>query len=170
MKAQAVAIDQPYHSVYEKFIEITNSLRGAALSAGTPSGVETYLEEDGRELRRSLLQEHFTLIIAGKRTLRNRVPVKRYLPAWLLERRAGATERTETRDGIYPSEFRMEALFPLAVSAGVLYLDNFVSLKNPLLIGMRTDSAIFAHAHEALMAAPGKHRAGHGTMKIGRNR
>jgi len=37
MKAQAVALDQPCHSAYEKFIEITNQLRGEALSAGTHS-------------------------------------------------------------------------------------------------------------------------------------
>ena len=72
MKAQAVALDQPCHSAYEKFIEITNHLRGEALSAETPSEVEAYLEEDGRELLRLLLQ-----VIAGKRTLRSRVPVKR---------------------------------------------------------------------------------------------
>ena len=58
MKAQAVALDQPCHSAYEKFIEITNHLRGEALSAETHSEVEAYLEEDGRELLRLLLQEH----------------------------------------------------------------------------------------------------------------
>jgi len=50
--------DQPCHSAYEKFIEITNHLRGEVLSAGTHSDVEAYLEEDGRELLRLLLQEH----------------------------------------------------------------------------------------------------------------
>jgi hypothetical protein len=45
-------------SAYEKFIETTNHLRGEALSAGTHSEVEAYLEEDGRELLRLLLQEH----------------------------------------------------------------------------------------------------------------
>lgn len=60
MKAQAVALDQPCHSAYEKFIEITNHLRGEALSAETHSAVEAYLEEDGRELLRLLLQEHLT--------------------------------------------------------------------------------------------------------------
>ena len=37
MKAQAVAFDQPCYSAYEQFIEITNHLRGEALSAGTHS-------------------------------------------------------------------------------------------------------------------------------------
>jgi hypothetical protein len=60
MKAQAVALDQPCHSAYEKFIEITNHLRGEALSAETHSEVEAYLEEDGRELLRLLLQEQLT--------------------------------------------------------------------------------------------------------------
>ncbi len=66
MKAQAVAFDQPCHSAYEKFIEITNHLRGKALSAETHSGVEAYLEEDGRELLRLLLQEHLASRGSGR--------------------------------------------------------------------------------------------------------
>ena len=66
MKAQAVALDQPCHSAYEKFIEITNHLRGEVLSAGTHSDVEAYLEEDGRELLRLLLQEHLASRGSGR--------------------------------------------------------------------------------------------------------
>ena len=66
MKAQAVAFDQPCHSAYEKFIEITDHLRGKALSAGTHSEVEAYLEEDGRELLRLLLQEHLASRGSGR--------------------------------------------------------------------------------------------------------
>jgi len=60
-----VALDQPCHSAYEKFIEITNPLRGEALSAETPSEVEAYLEEDGRELRRRR-QEHLASRGSGR--------------------------------------------------------------------------------------------------------
>ena len=66
MKAQAVAFDQPCHPAYEKFIEITDHLRGEVLSAGTHSDVETYLEEDGRELLRLLLQEHLASRGSGR--------------------------------------------------------------------------------------------------------
>jgi hypothetical protein len=66
MKAQAVTLDQPCHSAYEKFIEITNHLRGKALSAETHSDVEAYLEEDGRELLRLLLQEHLASRGSGR--------------------------------------------------------------------------------------------------------
>jgi hypothetical protein len=66
MKAQAVAFDQPCHSAYEKFIEITNHLQGEVLSAGTHSEVEAYLEEDGRELLRLLLQEHLASRGSGR--------------------------------------------------------------------------------------------------------
>lgn len=66
MKTQAVAFDQPCHSAYEKFIEITNHLQGEVLSAGTHSDVEAYLEEDGRELLRLLLQEHLASRGSGR--------------------------------------------------------------------------------------------------------
>jgi hypothetical protein len=66
MKAQAVAFDQPCHSAYEKFIEITNHLQGEVLSAGTHSDVEAYLEEDGRELLRLLLQEQLASRGSGR--------------------------------------------------------------------------------------------------------
>jgi hypothetical protein len=66
MKAQAVALDQPCHSAYEKFIEITNHLRGEALSTGTHSEVEAYLEEEGRELLRLLLQEQLASRGSGR--------------------------------------------------------------------------------------------------------
>jgi hypothetical protein len=66
MKAQAVALDQLCHSAYEKFIEITNHLSGEALSTGTHSEVEAYLEEDGRELLRLLLQEHLASRGSGR--------------------------------------------------------------------------------------------------------
>lgn len=66
MKTQAVAFDPPCHSAYEKFIEITNHLPGEVLSAGTPSDVEAYLEEDGGELLRLLRQEHWASRGSGR--------------------------------------------------------------------------------------------------------
>lgn len=58
MEAQAKSIDQFFHSAYEKFIEITTRLGGEGFSDKTHSEVEAYLESDGRELLRLLLQEH----------------------------------------------------------------------------------------------------------------
>ena len=58
MEAQAQSIDQSFHSAYEKFIEITTRLGGEGFSDKTHSEVEAYLESDGRELLRLLLQEH----------------------------------------------------------------------------------------------------------------
>ena len=58
MEAQAKSIDQFFHCAYEKFIEITTRLGGEGFSDKTHSEVEAYLESDGRELLRLLLQEH----------------------------------------------------------------------------------------------------------------
>ena len=58
MEAQVVAIDQPFHSAYEKFIEITDHLSAEMSCDKTHSDIEAYLETDGRELLRLLLQDH----------------------------------------------------------------------------------------------------------------
>lgn len=58
MESQAFTIDQPFHGAYEKFIEITSQLRAKAKGEETHSAIEAYLETDGRELLRLLLQEH----------------------------------------------------------------------------------------------------------------
>jgi len=58
MEAQVVTIDQPFHSAYEKFIEITDHLSTAMAGDKTHSDIEAYLETDGRELLRLLLQDH----------------------------------------------------------------------------------------------------------------
>jgi hypothetical protein len=58
MEAQVVTIDQPFHSAYEKFIEITDHLSAETSCDKTHSEIEAYLETDGRELLRLLLQEH----------------------------------------------------------------------------------------------------------------
>ena len=58
MEAQVVTIDQPFHSAYEKFIEITSHLSHEMSSDKTHSEIEAYLETDGRELLRLLLQDH----------------------------------------------------------------------------------------------------------------
>jgi hypothetical protein len=58
MEAQEITIDQPFHGAYEKFIEITTHLSGEAFGETTHSAIEAYLETDGRELLRLLLQEH----------------------------------------------------------------------------------------------------------------
>ena len=49
MEAQVITIDQPFHSAYEKFVEITSYLSDAMSSDKTHSEIETYLETDGRE-------------------------------------------------------------------------------------------------------------------------
>src|SRR5438477_9398700 len=58
MEAQVVAIDQPFHAAYEKFIEITDHLSAEMSCDKTHSEIEAYLETDGRELLRLLLQDH----------------------------------------------------------------------------------------------------------------
>jgi len=58
MKAQAFTIDQPFHGAYEKFIEMTTHLSALSKGDETHSEIEAYLETDGRELLRLLLQEH----------------------------------------------------------------------------------------------------------------
>ncbi len=58
MEAQAFRIDQPFHGAYEKFIEITSHLHTKSQGEETHSAIEAYLETDGRELLRLLLQEH----------------------------------------------------------------------------------------------------------------
>ena len=58
MEAQVVTIDQPFHSAYEKFIEITDHLSSEMAGDKTHSEIEAYLETDGRELLRMLLQDH----------------------------------------------------------------------------------------------------------------
>ena len=58
MEAQVVTIDQPFHCAYEKFIEITDHLSAEMAGDKTHSDIEAYLETDGRELLRLLLQDH----------------------------------------------------------------------------------------------------------------
>ena len=58
MEAQAFTIDQPFHGAYEKFIEMTTHLSAMSKGNETHSDIEAYLETDGRELLRLLLQEH----------------------------------------------------------------------------------------------------------------
>lgn len=58
MEAQVVTIDQPFHSAYEKFMEITSHLSAQMSGDTTHSEIEAYLERDGRELLRRLLQDH----------------------------------------------------------------------------------------------------------------
>lgn len=58
MEAQAFTIDQPFHGAYEKFIEMTTHLSAKSKGDETHSEIEAYLETDGRELLRLLLQEH----------------------------------------------------------------------------------------------------------------
>ena len=58
MEAQVATIDQPFHTAYEKFMEITSHLSAAMSCDKTHSEIEAYLETDGRELLRLLLQDH----------------------------------------------------------------------------------------------------------------
>jgi hypothetical protein len=58
MEAQAFTIDQPFQTAYEKFVEITSHLSAKAPGEQTHSDIEAYLETDGRELLRLLLQDH----------------------------------------------------------------------------------------------------------------
>lgn len=58
METQTATIDQPFHSAYEKFMEIPSHLSTEMSGDTTHSAIEAYLETDGRELLRLLLQEH----------------------------------------------------------------------------------------------------------------
>jgi hypothetical protein len=58
METQVAPIDQPFHGAYEKFLEITSHLSTAMSGDTTHSEIEAYLETDGRELLRLLLQDH----------------------------------------------------------------------------------------------------------------
>jgi hypothetical protein len=58
MEAQVVTIDQPFHSAYEKCIEITDHLRSAMAGDKTHRAIEASLETDGRALLRLLWQDH----------------------------------------------------------------------------------------------------------------
>ena len=58
METQVATIDQPFHSAYEKFMEITSHLSAEMSCDKTHSEIEAYLETDGRELLRLLLQDH----------------------------------------------------------------------------------------------------------------
>ena len=58
MEAHEFTIDQPFHGAYEKFVEITTHLSATSKGDETHSDIEAYLETDGRELLRLLLQEH----------------------------------------------------------------------------------------------------------------
>jgi len=58
METQVATIDQPFHSAYEKFMEITSHLSAEMSCDKTHSEIAAYLETDGRELLRLLLQDH----------------------------------------------------------------------------------------------------------------
>jgi len=58
MEAQVATIDQPFHSAYEKFMEITSHLSAEMSCDKTPRAIEAYLETDGRELLRRRRQDH----------------------------------------------------------------------------------------------------------------
>ncbi len=57
MESHAFTLDQPFQGAYEKFIEITSHLSAQTPGEQTHSDIEAYLETDGRELLRRLLQE-----------------------------------------------------------------------------------------------------------------
>ena len=67
MEAQVATIDQPFHSAYEKFMEITSHLSAEMSCDTTHSEIESYLETDGRELLRLLLQDHLDNHGSGRR-------------------------------------------------------------------------------------------------------
>jgi len=46
MEAQVATIDQPFHSAYEKFLEITSHLCAEMSCDTTHSEIESYLESD----------------------------------------------------------------------------------------------------------------------------
>ena len=58
MEAQVAIIDQPFHSAYEKFMEITSHLSAEMSCDKTQSAIEASLETDGRELLRRRLHDH----------------------------------------------------------------------------------------------------------------
>jgi len=58
MAAPVGTMDPPFHSAYEKCIEITRPLRGEMSCDKTPSAMEASLETEGRAGLRLLLQEH----------------------------------------------------------------------------------------------------------------
>lgn len=57
MEAQVATLDQPFYAAYEKFVEITTHLSTEMSGETTHSDMEAYLESDGRELLRLLLQD-----------------------------------------------------------------------------------------------------------------
>jgi hypothetical protein len=57
MEAQLATIDQPFYAAYEKFVEITTHLSTELSGESTHSDMAAYLESDGRELLRLLLQD-----------------------------------------------------------------------------------------------------------------
>ena len=66
MEAQVATIDQPFYPAYEKFIEITTHLSTEMAGDQTHSEIEAYLETNGRELLRLLLQDHLDHQSAGR--------------------------------------------------------------------------------------------------------
>jgi len=66
MEAQVATIDQPFYPAYEKFIEITTHLSTEMAGDQTHSEIEAYLETNGRELLRLLLQDHLDHPSAGR--------------------------------------------------------------------------------------------------------
>jgi hypothetical protein len=66
MEAQTFTIDQPFHGAYEKFVEMTTHLGAMSKGNETHSEIEAYLETDGRELLRLLLQEHLDQQSCGR--------------------------------------------------------------------------------------------------------
>jgi hypothetical protein len=66
MEAQVVTIDQPFHSAYEKFIEITGHLSAEMACDKTHSDMEAYLETHGRALLRLLLHDHLDTPGSGR--------------------------------------------------------------------------------------------------------
>jgi len=67
MEAQVATIDQPFYGAYEKFMEITSHLSTEMSGDTTHSDIEAYLETDGRELLRLLLQDHLDNHGSGRR-------------------------------------------------------------------------------------------------------
>jgi len=57
MEAQVATLSQPFYAAYEKFVAITTHLSTEMSAETTHSELEAYLESDGRELLRLLLQD-----------------------------------------------------------------------------------------------------------------
>src|SRR5688500_18752823 len=57
MEAQVATLYQPFNDAHEKYVEITTHLSTEMSDETTHSDMEAYLESDGRELLRLLLQE-----------------------------------------------------------------------------------------------------------------